>query len=210
MPPPAGLCQLLPLEEVDRPIDTVVYISHWVKIKSLQKSIQQATTPLLRRLFNETKVSLSSRIEPNHWKHYPESADTDPVHWFKSRNLTDGRRRSIGVAYLRNWMFDGVYKFIDAGGTYQMKNPIMAASEVPDVNSESARRFGLDEQLVKDVYRFSKYPRFIRDIADTFVGQLSRQRFIGLHWRFNPRDFYNSGEPPPLPTTAWEHRIVCI
>ena len=84
-------------------------------------------------------------------------------------------------------------KLIDAGGAYRFKNPVFAASEPPNFNLDEAQWiYNFDLELLRDSYRATTHPEFIRNIAEAFVREkFGDDNFVSIHFRFNQDDFFS-------------------
>ena len=64
------------------------------------------------------------------------------------------------------------------------------APNYTDIQGET--ELHMNRQLLKEVYRATPHPKFIRDLASEFIRtELQGKRFIGMHFRYNPGDFFD-------------------
>ena len=116
--------------------------------------------------------------------------------WAYENNITKyADVMGVGMAY--NWVFKDVFNLIDSGGVYRIANPARGASEPPKfTDKEAAEQFNLNQPLIKQVFEATQHPYFIRNLADKFISEVMglenhrAHEFIGLHFRFNPGDFF--------------------
>ena len=98
----------------------------------------------------------------------------------------------VGIANAHHWIYRDVYKLIDSGGVYRFGNPLMAKSEPPNVGKLKAKvEYGVSLERVKLVYANTVPPKFIRDLVDIYFEEYEVSNFIGVHWRYNPDDFFD-------------------
>jgi len=90
------------------------------------------------------------------------------------------------------WLFDkSTYYAIDMGGAYRRKNNTKDASKYPNFTPDYAKKFGIDLTLVKDTYRATAHPQFIRNLVQDFLSKHNMHpgKYLGIHFRYNFNDF---------------------
>lgn len=139
--------------------------------------------------------------------HFPHTPFEDLKHWFIENNLyydNDGIDKTIGLAHVYNWIFGWSYKIVDEGGAYRYKNPVNGRSQPPNQNlTETRIKYHMNKNLIKDAYKATQHPKFIRNLAKLFIEKYFHINFdlpprekyhnyASVHFRFNPSDFFGS------------------
>lgn len=137
----------------------------------------------------------------------PNQTFRDLAVFFKNQGLD--QTKNIGLIGTTKQIFRGTAKLIDDGGNYYGKNPTTGASQPPEFSVEEAKQeLSTDKNLVYESLKATIHPKFIRQLARNFVknffkydpGLLTlenqdtfeiKNHFIGVHFRFNPNDFFN-------------------
>lgn len=98
----------------------------------------------------------------------------------------------IAVAHPHNWIFRDTYSLIDSGGVYRFRNPVNGHSLPPNISEQdAAEKFRVNKKLLKQVYKYTPHPKFIRCLVDQFLDEfdIKSRNYVFVHWRFNEYDF---------------------
>lgn len=143
-----------------------------------------------------------------HLRFYGQSWDmrVDEDHYMHVSNLFGKDRLGntekypiIGIASAHMWIYN-ISSIIDAGGAYRNINPIEANGHAPEFTDEEAYKiFHNDVPIVRDLYKYTGHPIFIKNLVRDFIKEhldpefdpenFLAANFIGMHWRYNFADF---------------------
>ena len=165
------------------------------------------------KLINENMEKFKEKI----YEHYPKSRKENITAAFERRGLLDAESKSpkiIGISHSFNYIFGKTYKLIDDGGAYVYRedhNSINGESKPPNMTVlEAKEELNMDWNLVADSYLATAHPKFIKFLAEKFLESIGVVRngnenedftvnssnmvydFTGIHFRFNPGDFFLS------------------
>lgn len=158
---------------------------------------------------NFTNPSEFIYLPARRFRHYPHGPSEDIHKFFQEFQLDYDQATIIGICGLSYQIFLSIFQLIDLGGMYYDKNPIRGQSQPPELPMvEADQKYHVNTELTRDAYKATRHPKFIRQLARKFViehlgydpGLLTLEnessyrydnKFIGVHFRFNPDDFFN-------------------
>ena len=135
---------------------------------------------------------------------YPVTHDQNLNAWFMENHLVYDQNRFknsitqktdvIGIRGVR--LFDEAWNgmLIDEGGIWGPGGHGTVygnrhASRFSRYNSSLVHR--TDSDVLRELYKHTPFPKFIIDYAELFVNKFLKVPFIGIHWRYNPGDFFH-------------------
>lgn len=197
------LCKLIPIVYPDDQIKTIVniYEKDWQMEKNKKPAIDYT-----RKFMNETDFDNVTwyQMHAQKFSFIPKD-NHDSVKMFFSNNSLTEEKTTIAVAHAYNWIYRHVWRMIDAGGIYRIMHAIEGSAIPPNYTDQVAEMmYNVDQKLLRKVFRATAHPKFIRDLAQIFmrdvfgtdvegkVGLKEQHNFAGVHFRFNPGDFFSS------------------
>ena len=146
----------------------------------------------------------------NRFGFYPLTTMYNISYFMEQNYLSYDNPPIIGVGNPHYWIYHNIYRLIDSGGTYLSKNPMNAPSKPPVYTQEMAMdKLQLDMNMIKSLYRHTRHPKFIRQLADKFIRKNFKDKnFSGLHWRFNINDFLGRSKNVSMFDDAAAHKKI--
>ena len=195
------LCQFISLAPPPKNLTRAIIVTEMNKEAYEKDKIN--IEEYFREIFREVNVTKRAAKFLNFQKFPAQTFDQIPkdlknsLGWWAFENNVTKYPDVMGVGMAYNWIFANVFNLIDSGGVYRVMNAVRGESGPPKFSDQEAEEmFNLNQGLIKEVFEATIHPKFVRDLADKFIKEVmsleDRHGFIGLHFRFNPGDFFAS------------------
>lgn len=200
------LCKLVDLKPTKSNLNLLIIMTHPNKKRFLYnhtwESHLSSETPGfkqhsdLNRTLHEAGIITSSTkfgFSRAVFKIFPETVEESIQYLLRHYHSLFDKPRLIGVYGTRLYEEGSTSMVIEESGIWGPGglDRIVANRMAPQFSRKhSGNKLRTDSDLIREIYKYTPKPEFIRDIARSFIEKNLNAKFIGIHWRYNPGDFF--------------------